>query len=76
MEKKLNSAKYTVFLLEKLNKETLLLNRIIYKTKSQFRRQASFKLIIKLKNSLFSCILEAFRENYIVDIKNSNDFSY
>ncbi len=70
MEIKLNSAKYTIFLMEKLNKEAILLNRIIYKTKNQFRRQINFKLIIKLKKILFDFILIEFKQNYINDIKD------
>jgi pantothenate kinase-related protein Tda10 len=72
MENKLNSAKYAIFLLEKLNKETILLNRIIYKTKNQFRRQSTFKLINKLKKILFQTILIEFKTNYVPEIKDGN----
>jgi len=69
MENKLNSAKYTIFLLEKLNKDAILLNRIIYKTKNQFKRQNCFKLITKLKKTLFEYVLINFKTNYVPEIK-------
>jgi hypothetical protein len=39
-------------LLEALYKDYLLINRIIYKVKNQFRRQNQFKLLTQLKNTL------------------------
>jgi hypothetical protein len=38
--------------IERLQKEYLLINRIIYKVKNQFRRQRQFKMLVGLKNIL------------------------
>jgi hypothetical protein len=52
-------------LFEKLQKEYLLINRIVYKVKNQFRRQKQFQLIIHLKNILKR---EIFTDNQLSSI--------
>jgi uncharacterized protein (UPF0335 family) len=61
-----------VSLIERLHKEYLLINRIIYKVKNQFRRQKQFQLLKGLKNTLSR---ELFTDDSLIIIfPNLNKF--
>jgi len=59
-------------LLEKAYVDYLLLVRIIYKVKNQFRRQKQFKYLIELKNFLHKNIFENFIEVIRNEENNKN----
>ena len=67
---KIAASKLLILLFEKLLKEYLLLNRIIYKTKNQFRRQSVFKLINELQKKISVSGIQNFRMWY--DKKKDN----
>ena len=76
MEQKVELAKNSIFLVEKLFKETLLLNRILYKIKNQFRRQKHYKFLIQLKKYLYKHLLTDFRSSYEISLKDSMKINY
>jgi hypothetical protein len=69
---KISSSKNFILLLEKLLKEFLIINRIFYKTKNQFRKQKVLKLINELKKKLLDYGLKDFRITYLNKKNNGN----
>jgi hypothetical protein len=57
-------------LMEKVYSDYILINRIIYKVKNQFRRQKQFKKIVEVRKRLRKLIFENF-----VDVMNGKKSS-
>lgn len=58
--------------IESINKEFLLITRIIYKVKNQFRRQKQFQILQKLKRMLDRGLLVSFKDYKNSTIKGNN----
>jgi hypothetical protein len=59
-------------IIEKINKEYLLINRLIYKTKNQFRRQKHFQLLQEIYKLIKRGIVnhfQIFSTNFITKSK-------